>query len=108
MTEHNPYLGNSLAELIKIRNQKWDDFDDAGLVHVLAAIQATVDDATLERISDALGHLAAPSGKKWVPHIVSEGSRTHVVSWSTKGPRCSEPRCEINQAAVEAMEGSGD
>jgi len=31
-----------------------------------------------------------------VPHVVAEGARDHVVSWSTQGRRCSEPRCAIH------------
>ncbi len=37
-----------------------------------------------------------------VKHVICEGSRQHVVSWSTKGPRCSEPACEMNLAAAQA------
>lgn len=29
-------------------------------------------------------------------HIVCDGARFHVVSWSQHGERCSEPNCEIN------------
>jgi len=29
-------------------------------------------------------------------HIIKEGSRTHVISYSNKGMKCSEPNCEIN------------
>jgi len=39
----------------------------------------------------------ARSKAKWVPHILLEGARFHVVSWDGYGPRCSEPRCEINK-----------
>ena len=36
---------------------------------------------------------------EWVKHIVREGARYHVVSWSNLGRHCSEPRCEINRPA---------
>lgn len=32
-----------------------------------------------------------------VKHIYCEGSRHHVVSYSTNGMECSEPKCEINR-----------
>ena len=35
--------------------------------------------------------------KDIVEHIVKEGSREHVISWSNKGAECSEPNCEINE-----------
>ena len=38
---------------------------------------------------------------KWVPHVVKEGSREHVISYHhTKNGsmiKCSEPNCEINK-----------
>ena len=53
----------------------------------------------------------AKSKAKWVPHIRLEGARFHVTSWDTFGPRCSEPRCEINKeherAKREAKRSSG-
>jgi hypothetical protein len=30
-------------------------------------------------------------------HIVCDGARFHVLSWSQRGARCSEPNCEINR-----------
>lgn len=33
----------------------------------------------------------------WVKHIVFEGARFHVLSYSTKGVHCSEKNCEINK-----------
>lgn len=36
----------------------------------------------------------------WVTHIIAEGARFHVISWSTRGRHCSEPRCEINRPAA--------
>jgi hypothetical protein len=38
-----------------------------------------------------------PVGGGWIKHIVREGARYHVVSWSTLGRQCSDPRCEINR-----------
>ncbi len=32
-----------------------------------------------------------------VRHVVKEGSRDHVISWNTKGRKCSVKKCEINQ-----------
>jgi len=34
-------------------------------------------------------------------HITCDGARFHVLSWSSKGARCSEPKCEINRPAVQ-------
>jgi hypothetical protein len=39
----------------------------------------------------------AKSRAKWVPHINLDGARFHVLMWDNLGPRCSEPRCEINK-----------
>jgi hypothetical protein len=39
----------------------------------------------------------ARSKAKWVPHIDLDGARFHVLMWDTFGPKCSEPRCEINK-----------
>ena len=33
----------------------------------------------------------------WIPHIIKEGSRTHVVWWDSAGEHCTEPYCEINK-----------
>ena len=33
----------------------------------------------------------------WVPHVIEEGSREHVVRYDTQGAHCSEPRCEMNR-----------
>lgn len=30
-------------------------------------------------------------------HIVADGARYHVLSYSNKGVRCSEPNCEVNK-----------
>lgn len=39
-------------------------------------------------------------GVRTVPHIhAEEGSRRHVISYSTEGAYCSEPDCEINVRA---------
>jgi len=35
-------------------------------------------------------------GKEMVKHIIREGSRLHVHSYSSQGIRCSEPDCEDN------------
>lgn len=32
-----------------------------------------------------------------VEHVVEEGSREHVISYSSNGRRCSEPKCEVNK-----------
>jgi hypothetical protein len=29
-------------------------------------------------------------------HIIKEGSRRHVITYSTQGMYCSEPNCEVN------------
>jgi hypothetical protein len=34
---------------------------------------------------------------KWIPHIIKEGSREHVVCWDSNGRHCSEPNCEVNK-----------
>lgn len=33
-------------------------------------------------------------------HIMCEGARYHVLSYSTQGVRCSEPKCEMNRSAL--------
>ena len=35
-------------------------------------------------------------GKKLLSHLISEGSRQHVVRYTSHGMVCSEPECEIN------------
>jgi len=32
-----------------------------------------------------------------VPHVVSDGSRSHVTHWDGDGAHCSEPNCEMNE-----------
>lgn len=32
----------------------------------------------------------------YVKHVRCEGARYHVLSWDSKGCRCSEPKCVIN------------
>lgn len=34
-------------------------------------------------------------------HIVCDGARYHVLSYSTHGSHCSEPNCEINKESYE-------
>lgn len=34
---------------------------------------------------------------KYVPHVICEGSREHVIWWDAKGRHCSEPRCVVNR-----------
>ena len=33
-------------------------------------------------------------------HIVCDGARFHVVTWDSKGAKCSEPTCEINKRRI--------
>lgn len=42
-----------------------------------------------------LPRIRNPDGS--LKHIVCEGSRDHVISYSKKGQHCSEPECEINR-----------
>jgi len=35
-------------------------------------------------------------GKEIFKHVYKEGSRKHVISYSSEGRQCSEPNCEIN------------
>jgi hypothetical protein len=35
----------------------------------------------------------------WERHVVEEGARYHVISWSNLGRKCSTPKCEINRPA---------
>lgn len=35
----------------------------------------------------------------YIKHVVKEGARYHVVSWSEQGTHCSERDCEINRRA---------
>ncbi len=39
-----------------------------------------------------------------VKHIHKEGSRNHVVSYSTLGVYCSEPNCEVNRRRRKRIE----
>jgi hypothetical protein len=55
--------------------------------------------APMEEAQAALAR-QAKSKAKWVPHVTLDGARFHVTSYTsydTFGPRCSEPRCEINR-----------
>lgn len=36
-----------------------------------------------------------------VHHLCCEGSRRHVLWWSSKGEHCTEPRCEVNARNME-------
>lgn len=44
---------------------------------------------------EPLPRIKNPDGT--IKHIVQDGSRYHVLSWSTDGTTCSEPDCEINR-----------
>ena len=39
--------------------------------------------------------------KKWVEHVVEEGSRNHVISYDNNGAHCSVPNCVINKPKKE-------
>jgi hypothetical protein len=41
-------------------------------------------------------YLRQPKKPATIPHIIKEGSREHVISYSTQGRHCSEPNCEVN------------
>jgi hypothetical protein len=41
--------------------------------------------------------------RKWVKHMVKEGSRSHVIHYDTNGMHCSEPDCEINKPEGRRM-----
>ena len=41
-------------------------------------------------------------GKLLKKHIIKEGARYHVLSWSNKGTHCSETNCEINHHCKES------
>jgi len=45
----------------------------------------------------AVHHTGRSAEETWVPHVVKEGSREHVVHWDTNGAHCSEERCEVNR-----------
>jgi hypothetical protein len=54
-----------------------------------------------------LPQITNPDGT--LKHTRKEGSRKHVVTYSTQGRHCSEPNCEINKKATEAGKGyTGD
>ena len=36
----------------------------------------------------------------WINHIICEGARWHVLTYSADGMKCSEPRCIINKRIV--------
>ena len=42
-------------------------------------------------------------------HIFCDGARFHVLSYSTNGVRCSEPKCEMNKGldAIVGREARG-
>jgi hypothetical protein len=44
---------------------------------------------------EPLPRIINPDGT--VKHIIKDGSRYHVLSWSEIGTHCSEPECEINK-----------
>lgn len=37
------------------------------------------------------------SDPEYVKHVICEGARFHTPSWSSRGQRCSEPRCIENK-----------
>ena len=39
-------------------------------------------------------------GKKIQKHIICEGARFHVISWTTDNTICSEDDCEINHKCI--------
>lgn len=39
----------------------------------------------------------AASDPKYVRHVRRDGARYHVLSWTTKGTRCSEKDCIVNK-----------
>lgn len=39
--------------------------------------------------------IANPDGS--IQHVICDGARFHVLSWSTLGTHCSEPDCEVNR-----------
>ncbi len=42
---------------------------------------------------------------KWIQkHIVCEGARWHILSWSNLGRHCSEPNCEDNHGIGKCAE----
>ena len=38
-------------------------------------------------------------------HICCDGARFHVISYSTDGARCSEPKCELNKMPNDEFSG---
>lgn len=63
---------------------------------------------TIEEFGDTIYHVdgsAIPrkpaSDPKYIKHVVCEGARFHVLSWSTLGTHCSEPDCIINKAVKQ-------
>ena len=40
----------------------------------------------------------------YLKHVIAEGARYHVISWSNLGRQCSEPRCEINAEPTKARQ----
>lgn len=42
--------------------------------------------------------------KKYVKHIIKEGSREHVLSWDSNGRRCSCKDCEVNKEREVKLE----
>ena len=44
------------------------------------------------------------SDPDYVKHVVCEGARFHVISYSNLGRKCSEPNCIINKPIKEKFE----
>jgi len=40
------------------------------------------------------------SEKGYIKHVFCNGARFHVVSWSSLGMHCSEPKCILNKKKV--------
>jgi hypothetical protein len=58
-----------------------------------------------EKILDELfPELNQKEEEKWIPHVVKEGSRKHVLSYDSNGAHCSEPDCIYNKPKEEVKD----
>lgn len=51
----------------------------------------------VDKIRDFEVETQRPNEDGYIEHLICEGSRRHVLSWDTKGVRCSEKNCEYNK-----------
>ena len=73
------------------------DWNHDRYARVAALAYADACEAEFPALAADLRKRATQEPPKWVPHIVKEGSREHVVWWDADGAHCKETRCEMNR-----------